>query len=120
MGDPTTAQLWTLHRQSNRLLSQSKRVGRHADVDIGRGRRKTLIGIDLAFCNVSDHHMSGQSIHAGELPKNGNHGLTGIEPLAPEEITQIGTEFVLFEGQDRVERERHRIALTQLLPAIHC
>ena len=120
LGTPGAAQFWTLHCQTNRLLSQAKRAGRQAYIELGRSSCKTFIGIDLAFGNVSNHHVTWQPIHPSELPKNGNHGLAGIKPLTLEDVPHVGTELVVLKGQDGVERQGHRYALTEWLPATRC
>lgn len=101
---PTAPHFWTLHRQPNRLLSQSKRGGRHANIKLIRSSRIAFIRINLTPGDVSHHPMPGQPIHPCEFPKNRNHGLEWVDPLTLEEVPQAGTEFVFLESQDRVER----------------
>lgn len=118
LGAPAAPQFWTLQSEPDRLLGQSKRDGRQADVELVGSSRTTFIRIYLALGDVSDHHMAGQSIHPCEFPKNANHGLKRIEPLTLEEVPQTGTEFVFLERQDGVERHRHALMASQ--PATHC
>ena len=61
---------------------------------------KKASGLDVKVVALG----TGQSIHAGELPQNGDHRFTRIEPLPPKEIPQIGAEFALFESQYGIER----------------
>ena len=43
---------------------------------------KKASGLDVKVVALG----TGQSIHAGELPQNGDHRFTRIEPLPPKEI----------------------------------
>lgn len=61
LGAPAAPQFWTLQSEPDRLLGQSKRDGRQADVELIGSSRTTFIKIYLALGDVSDHHMTGQS-----------------------------------------------------------